>query len=45
MVKLNPVQFGPKSYAWFQNRMSAHREFWFEITSMIYHVTTRNREI
>ena len=45
MVKLNRVQFGPNSYAWFQNRTSAHRAFWIEITSMIYHITTRNREI
>ena len=45
MVKLNWVQFGPNSYAWFQNRTSAHRAFWIEITSMIYHITTRNREI
>ena len=45
MVKLNWVQFGLKSYTWFQNRMSTQRKFWFEITSMIYHVTPSNREI
>ena len=43
--KINWVQFGLKSYTWFQNRMSAQRKFWFEITSMIYHVTPSNREI
>ena len=27
VIELSGVQFGPKSYAWFQNWMSAQREF------------------
>ena len=35
VIELSGVQFGLKSYAWFQNQTSAQREFEFEITSMI----------
>ena len=35
VIELSGGQFGLKSYAWFQNRMSAQREFDVFFTSMI----------
>ena len=44
VIELSGVQFGLKSYAWFQNRTSAQRKVWFEIASMIsdQNCTTRS---
>ena len=35
VIELSGVQFGLKSYVWFQKRTSAQREFDFKITIMI----------